>query len=150
MFAFHHSLTPNEAKFLRGSAKMPGLQRTQHYLFLSAIAFIAIAALSSIISLGPASRGYRGNISTKQLSTSLPNAPGSFLPIGETSAKALTSAQRNDRTMSDDRCRAEFPLLYPQLRELEQYWRGQGGLNKSTVDINEAQLTDAFGCTRVS
>lgn len=69
-----------------------------------------------------------------------------------TSQKSLTWAERNDRSWSDVRCRKEFPLLYPQLEELVQFWKERGGLSKDIVDKNEEHVkpNDFTGYTRVS
>ncbi|UZJ52248.1 hypothetical protein CBS101457_001568 [Exobasidium rhododendri] len=65
--------------------------------------------------------------------------------------KALSWAERNDRSWPDDKCRQEFPFLYPQLEEVANYWTEKGGLTKSVVDRNEEHIipNKGTGYTRV-
>lgn len=81
--------------------------------------------------------------------------PPAFHPHGpvqyaETSAPPLSYAERNDLTWSDQKCRVEFPIFYPQLEELGKYWKDRGGLNKTIIDDLERDVTDYWGYSRVS
>lgn len=74
---------------------------------------------------------------------------GGRLLSASTSATALTPGQRLDRTWPEDRCRAEFPLLYPQLEENARYWRRKGGIKKDMIDFNQEHSNSGWGHTRV-
>lgn len=65
------------------------------------------------------------------------------------SAPALSWAQRNDRTMTDEQCRQEFPLLYPQLEELVSWWIHRGGVSKEIIDSLEKRVSSKWGHVRL-
>lgn len=66
-----------------------------------------------------------------------------------TSKPALTYAQRQDMTWPDDKCRAEFPLLYPQLEETFLYWKKKGGITKQIIENNAKVHDRRWGHARV-
>lgn len=65
------------------------------------------------------------------------------------SLPALAEQNRRDRTMNDERCRKEFPLLYPQLDELMRYWQTRGGISKKMIDENEKEAAPHWGHARL-
>ena len=141
-----------------GSLK--GIQRGQKGMVVATLLFIALSTVFSVFPRGGRPLDSAGGKAGPPLTG---NSPWNGLPIQQpaspeliaevsagTSAKALSWAQRNDRTWPDDKCRREFPLLYPQLEELVNYWQQRGGLNQSVVDNNEQQADTRWGHTRVS
>lgn len=65
------------------------------------------------------------------------------------SLPALSESKRRDRTMNDEKCRKEFPLLYPQLDELMRYWQTRGGISKEMIDENEKGAAPHWGHARL-
>lgn len=68
----------------------------------------------------------------------------SFLPSGSLSSsgstsRGLPSERRRDRTMDAATCKAEFPLLFPQIDDNLAAWRAKGGI--SFQDLDEAART---------
>lgn len=63
----------------------------------------------------------------------------------------LSPELRSALTLSQSICRAEFPLLYPQLEVLKQYWSQLGGIKKADVDRLEevAGRQDRWNWARV-
>lgn len=64
-------------------------------------------------------------------------------------AEGLSHARQVDKTMSDDVCRREFPLLYPQLEELRSWYERRGGLRRETIDALESSTDPRWGFVRV-
>lgn len=57
--------------------------------------------------------------------TSKPNANG---------VTPLSAQMRTALTFPQSACKAQFPLLYPQLDELKKHWSSRGGITKEHVD----------------
>lgn len=80
-----------------------------------------------------------------------PAALGKSDPWLKTSTKPLPVSARNTLALSESVCAKEFPLLYPQLEELKQYWKRRGGISKRDVDDLEraASGQNNWGWARV-
>jgi hypothetical protein len=115
-----------------------GVQKGQDILVTASVAFIFLSLFLSILPRDAIAR------------LIVHSESGTVPPF--TAARSLTRLERNDRTWSDVKCRQEFPLLYPQLEDVTQYWRNLGGLNKSDIDTNEEHIRSNkfWGYTRVS
>ena len=126
------------------NTKQRGIQKGHGVMVALVMVFIALSAFFSILP---------GQSKKESFTRPRPNygMDAEAMRLG-TSTRSLTWAERNDRTFSDERCRQEFPLLYPQLEEISHYWKERGGLNKSIIDRNEehVKLLSHVGYTRVS
>ncbi|GAC95771.1 hypothetical protein PHSY_003347 [Pseudozyma hubeiensis SY62] len=69
--------------------------------------------------------------------------------VGGSFSKGLSAERRRDRTMNEATCRAEFPLLFPQIQQNVDAWKAKGGI--SYHDLDEATRTSAgnWGMARV-
>ena len=77
----------------------------------------------------------------------------SLLPSNRTTTTppnaALEPERRRDRTMDEATCRAEFPLLYPQLEANAAAWRAKGGINHRDLDEAARTCVGNWGMARV-
>ena len=83
------------------------------------------------------------------LSLLLPYQSSTSLLAGTSKAKGLIPEQRRDRTMNEATCKAQFPLLYPQIQDNVAAWKAKGGIKYG--DLDEAARTCAtnWGMARV-
>lgn len=109
-------------------------------IFVAACFFLSFFPASS---LGPRLGSQPGS-GSPDWATSSPNSMGNH---------PLPAALRSSHTLSEAQCRAEFPLLYPQLDDLASLWgaRGRGGITHTDVDRLEeaARSQDRWGWARV-
>lgn len=119
------------------------LRRKSHENFQQFIVFACgfFIVCSSIISLFGSERV--GDLIAKNL------IKNGRLLSSSTSAPPLSYAQRQDMTWPDNKCRSEFPLLYPQLEESFHYWKKRGGITKQLIDQNEKSHAEHWGHARV-
>ena len=64
-------------------------------------------------------------------------------------SKGLTPERRRDRTMNEDTCKAEFPLLYPQLSDNVDAWKAKGGISHSDIEEAARTCVGNWGMARV-
>jgi hypothetical protein len=127
------------------NSKAKGIQRGHNAMVFLVTIFIISSTFFSIIPV----RSTKSKPAIPPLYSD--GIDAKFMSAGS-SMRALTWAERNDRTWSDAKCQKEFPLLYPQLEQVTQYWKERGGLNKSVIDMNEEHVkpNDGTGYVRVS
>ncbi|KIS70076.1 uncharacterized protein UMAG_10184 [Mycosarcoma maydis] len=72
-----------------------------------------------------------------------------FTSSSGSASKSLSSERRRDRTMNEATCKAEFPLLFPQIQDNVAAWQAKGGI--SYTDLDQAARTCAgnWGMARI-
>lgn len=123
--------------FLKARDKPTALTRV---IVLCMTLFIIISAISSLVRKSEESRTF----SPDNAFSRLPEKVQQRL-----SMRALSFADQRDRTMDAQRCQREFPLLYPQLEDLEAYWKERGGVTRQLVDTNDKGAAEHWGHARV-
>lgn len=64
-------------------------------------------------------------------------------------SRGLAPERRRDRTMNEATCKAEFPLLYPQLQDNVAAWRAKGGIKYADLDEAARTCAQNWGMARV-
>ncbi|CAO1624644.1 unnamed protein product [Parajaminaea phylloscopi] len=108
---------------------------------------------SFVLSILPASRvapaEVLGQAATAPVDAAQQSQPAHVL--NSTGVIPLPVELRSALTLPQTVCRAEFPLLYPQLEELKSHWKQRGGIQKADVDRLEkaAASQDRWAWARV-
>lgn len=123
-------------------------------LNMSRIAVIGICVFLGLVIIVSTFTGGKRTSSKSDYDIDSTTGDNSFATIPKSiqekiSYPAMSERDRRDRTMKDERCRKEFPLLYPQLDELMRYWQMQGGISKEMIDQNEKEAAPHWGHVRL-